>query len=128
MAQQRFFALRPEVDDLVALQVRSLPQQFAMNSSQLHDCRARFEPVMGPSGRSSPPQSGTHSGRHETSFVRVNGESFLQVLAFLLLNSDESSGNYFALATPTVSMEAAQGTEKTRIHGQNGERQATCLW
>jgi hypothetical protein len=46
MAQQRFFALRREVDDLVALQIRSLTQQFAMNPSQLHDCRARFERIM----------------------------------------------------------------------------------
>ena len=46
MAQQRFFALRREVDDLVALQIRSLTQPFAMNPSQRHDCRARFERIM----------------------------------------------------------------------------------
>jgi len=46
MAQQRFFALRREVDDLVALQIRSLTQQFALNPAQLHDCRARFERIM----------------------------------------------------------------------------------
>lgn len=46
MAQQRFFALRREVDDLVGLQIRSLTQPFAMNSSDRHDCRARFERIM----------------------------------------------------------------------------------
>lgn len=46
MVQQRFFALSREIEDLVGLQIRSLRQQFAMNPSQLHDYRARFERIM----------------------------------------------------------------------------------
>ena len=46
MAHQRFFALRREVDDLVTLQIQALTQQSALNASQLHDCRARFERIM----------------------------------------------------------------------------------
>jgi hypothetical protein len=46
MAHQRFFALRREVDDLVTLQIQALTQQFALNASQLRDCRARFERIM----------------------------------------------------------------------------------
>jgi hypothetical protein len=47
IAQQRFFALRREVDDLVAFQIQALTQHFALNPSQLRDCRARFEHIMG---------------------------------------------------------------------------------
>jgi hypothetical protein len=46
MAQQRFFALRREVDDLVAFQIQALTQGFALNSTQLHDCQVRFERIM----------------------------------------------------------------------------------
>lgn len=46
MAHQGFFALRREVDDLVTLQIQALTQQFALNASQLRDCRARFERIM----------------------------------------------------------------------------------
>lgn len=46
MAQQRFFALRREVDDLVAFQIQALTQGFALNPTQLHDCHARFERIM----------------------------------------------------------------------------------
>ena len=46
MAEQRFFALRREVDDLVAFQIQALTQQFTLNASQLRDCRARFERIM----------------------------------------------------------------------------------
>ena len=46
MAQQRFLALRREVDDLVAFQIHALTQGFALNSTQLHDCHVRFERIM----------------------------------------------------------------------------------
>jgi hypothetical protein len=46
MAQQRFFALRREVDDLVAFQIQVLTQRFALNATQLNDCRVRFERIM----------------------------------------------------------------------------------
>jgi hypothetical protein len=46
MAQQRFFALRREVDDLVAFQVQALTQKYVLNSSDRHDCTARFERIM----------------------------------------------------------------------------------
>jgi hypothetical protein len=46
MAQQRFFALRREVDDLVAFQIQALAQHFALNVTQLRDCRVRFERIM----------------------------------------------------------------------------------
>jgi len=46
MAQQRFFALRSEVDDLVAFQIQALTQRFALDSTQLHDCHVRFERIM----------------------------------------------------------------------------------
>jgi hypothetical protein len=45
MAQQRFFALKSEVNDLVAFNP-SLTQGFALNSTQLHDCQVRFEQIM----------------------------------------------------------------------------------
>jgi hypothetical protein len=44
MAQQLFFALRREVDDLVQLQIQALTQQ--LSPSQLHDCHARLERIM----------------------------------------------------------------------------------
>ena len=46
MAQERFYALRREVDDLVAFQVEALTRPLALNPSQRHDCRARFERIM----------------------------------------------------------------------------------
>ena len=46
MAQQSFFALKREVDDLVAFQIQALAQGFALNSTQLHDCHVRFERIM----------------------------------------------------------------------------------
>ena len=46
MTQQRFFALKREVDDLVAFQIQALTQGFALNSTQLHDCHVRFERIM----------------------------------------------------------------------------------
>jgi hypothetical protein len=46
MAQLRYFALRREVDDLVAFQLQALTQRFALNAKQLHDCHARFERIM----------------------------------------------------------------------------------
>jgi hypothetical protein len=46
MAQQLFFALRREVDDLVQLQIQALTQQVLLSPFQLHDCHARFERIM----------------------------------------------------------------------------------
>lgn len=46
MAQQLFFALSREVDDLAQLQIQTLTQQFVLSPSQLHACHARFERVM----------------------------------------------------------------------------------
>ncbi len=46
MAQERFFTLRREVDDLVAFQVQALTRPLAMNPSERHDCRARFARIM----------------------------------------------------------------------------------
>jgi hypothetical protein len=46
MAQQLFFALRREVDDLVHLQIQVLTQQVLLSPFQLHDCHTRFERIM----------------------------------------------------------------------------------
>jgi len=46
MAQQLFFALRREVDDLIQLQIQALKQQALLSPFQLHDCHARFERIM----------------------------------------------------------------------------------
>jgi hypothetical protein len=46
MAHPRYFSLRREVDDLVAFQIQVLTQQAVLNTSQKHDCRARFERIM----------------------------------------------------------------------------------
>jgi hypothetical protein len=46
MAQQLFFALRREVDDLVQLQIQVLTQQILLSPFQLYDCHTRFERIM----------------------------------------------------------------------------------
>lgn len=46
MAHKLFFGLRREVCDLVQLQIQTLAQKLAPNSSELQDCHARFERIM----------------------------------------------------------------------------------
>ena len=46
MAQQLFFALRREIDDLVQLRIQVLTQQLLLSPSQLHACHARLERIM----------------------------------------------------------------------------------
>ena len=46
MAQQLFFALRREIDDLVQLRIQVLTQQLLLSPSQLHDCHARLERIV----------------------------------------------------------------------------------
>lgn len=46
MAQQEFFALRREVDELVAFQIQALTAGFALTATQLHDCQLRFKRIM----------------------------------------------------------------------------------